>query len=469
MLLPLAAALLAALCQVTTAQDFDIQYTDVLDTLELGSRSAEAVAAFNFSDPAVIEQALGEWQATAKYASKPETACPVACSEAGNDPSNWALFSDVSGVASCNETVLLDFAVLTNADGQQAANAIRACTADSTSPSHSVKRTGTVLCIPALEVNITVSVQMASSGSAQTRSSFSQEALARGGHHIANYLGRVESACDKAAISFSSAGNAVLGAYGGYQAHRQGVSVQLLDKVISHIEANGVSETLVVELCERDINRGSDYIVGIVASTQQNGLSFVQDAVRQWSNGSCIISNSSASSAWAQVSLGVPVPVDNSSSSSQSVTHSNSSSVSIQATQKRADACKYITVVSGDGCASLASKCGISGSDFTKYNSATNFCATLKPGQPVCCSSGQLPDLTPKPNADGSCAVYTTQSGDTCADIAARNMLTAQKLEELNGKTWGWNGCDLLWAGVSMCLSTGGPPMPATVTVSHTA
>jgi hypothetical protein len=33
----------------------------------------------------------------------------------------------------------------------------------------------------------------------------------------------------------------------------------------------------------------------------------------------------------------------------------------------RAD-CKYVAVASGDGCASLATKCGISGSDFTKYN-----------------------------------------------------------------------------------------------------
>lgn len=27
----------------------------------------------------------------------------------------------------------------------------------------------------------------------------------------------------------------------------------------------------------------------------------------------------------------------------------------------------------------------------------------------------------------------------------------------------GWNGCDTLWVGTIMCLSTGDPPMPASL------
>ncbi|KAF1988610.1 glycoside hydrolase family 18 protein [Aulographum hederae CBS 113979] len=297
-----------------------------------------------------------------------------------------------------------------------------------------------------------------SSGKTHPNSSLS---LSTAGRQVSNYFGHVKPVCDKDVIRFGFAGSAVLGVYGGSQAHRQGVFTQLLDKAVKHIEANGVSETLVIELCERDVSRGSDYTVGIAASTQKNSLGFVHNAVRQWSNGSCI-SNSSAASApstWAQVSLRVPLPVNgtlgsNSTRFSNSTMGSNSthsSNSTIHRMSKREDACN------------LASKCGISGDDFMKFNSNPDLCASLKPGQPVCCSAGPLPDLKPKPNADGSCAVYTTKAEDTCADIAARNMLVTQDLEDLNKNTWGWNGCDMLWVGVNMCLSSGDPPMPAPV------
>lgn len=67
------------------------------------------------------------------------------------------------------------------------------------------------------------------------------------------------------------------------------------------------------------------------------------------------------------------------------------------AVSKRGD-CKTQTVASGDGCGSLASKCGISASDFTKYNSDPKLCSGLAPGQRVCCSAGTLPDIRPKPD-----------------------------------------------------------------------
>jgi hypothetical protein len=44
--------------------------------------------------------------------------------------------------------------------------------------------------------------------------------------------------------------------------------------------------------------------------------------------------------------------------------------------EKRADG-KAIQVVSGDFCASLSSRCGIRGADFTKYNPKQNLYSTL--------------------------------------------------------------------------------------------
>jgi len=123
--------------------------------------------------------------------------------------------------------------------------------------------------------------------------------------------------------------------------------------------------------------------------------------------------------------------------------------------------CSTVAVVSGDSCFSLAGKCGISPADFTTYNPSSTLCSTLQPGQIVCCSAGILPDLTPKPNADGSCATYVVVPGDFCALIASRNGLTVDKLEIYNKNTWGWTGCANLQAGVKMCLSTGTEPFPA--------
>ncbi|KAI1483610.1 glycoside hydrolase family 18 protein [Daldinia eschscholtzii] len=128
---------------------------------------------------------------------------------------------------------------------------------------------------------------------------------------------------------------------------------------------------------------------------------------------------------------------------------------------KRGD-CTTETVVSGDGCASLAERCGISGADFTKYNPDPNLCSTLQIGQRVCCSLGTLPDIRPKPEPNGTCASYTVQGGDTCSSIAATNGLSASEVEDFNKvKTWGFDSCANLGLGVRICLSDGDAPLPA--------
>jgi len=127
--------------------------------------------------------------------------------------------------------------------------------------------------------------------------------------------------------------------------------------------------------------------------------------------------------------------------------------------------CKTREVVSGDSCDSLASKCGITADDFMKANTKNNLCSKLAEGQHVCCTSGKSPDLKPKPDSNGNCAVYTTKKDDNCAKIAAARDLNVEDLEDFNKKTWGWTGCKLLWPDYKMCVSSGSPPMPANVPV----
>jgi hypothetical protein len=118
----------------------------------------------------------------------------------------------------------------------------------------------------------------------------------------------------------------------------------------------------------------------------------------------------------------------------------------------------------GDSCSTLYGKCGITPSLLTKYNPATNFCASLKVNQWICCSSGTLKDRRPKPNADGSCATYTVKAGDSCSVIEAANGMSDGELDTYNKKkTWGWAGCSKLWPDSKICLSSGTPPMPLPV------
>ena len=124
------------------------------------------------------------------------------------------------------------------------------------------------------------------------------------------------------------------------------------------------------------------------------------------------------------------------------------------------DTCRVIQVSEGDDCGKLATRCGISGNDFMTYNTKTNLCSTLMPGQWVCCSKGTLPDYTPKPNPDGSCFAYQVQKNDGCWSIAASHTITQDVIEKNNNDTWGWAGCDALIPDQLICLSSGAPPMP---------
>ncbi|KAF2132617.1 carbohydrate-binding module family 24 protein [Dothidotthia symphoricarpi CBS 119687] len=131
---------------------------------------------------------------------------------------------------------------------------------------------------------------------------------------------------------------------------------------------------------------------------------------------------------------------------------------------KRAE-CRYISVISGDGCASLVSKCGISAADFTKFNPNPNLCSSLKVGDYVCCSAGDphtdpKPD-PPKPGSDGTCATHLIVQDDSCGSLAKQYGITVNDIERFNkGKTWAWTECKNMLLGYNMCLSEGATPLP---------
>ncbi|KGO70456.1 Peptidoglycan-binding Lysin subgroup [Penicillium italicum] len=196
----------------------------------------------------------------------------------------------------------------------------------------------------------------------------------------------------------------------------------------------------------------------------------IQSAFESWSNAECLdfekSTNFTASTHFTSPMLssikagntttssmeasGLPLPAKSSTQQERNLLFS------------RAE-CKTEKVQKGDSCAAIAKRCGISGADFTKYNSAKSFCSKLKPGQHVCCSPGTLPDFSPKPNKDGSCATTIVGDGESCSTIGAANGLTEKDIDGFNQKTWGWTGCKNIFKDSVICISKGSPPMPAEV------
>ena len=113
--------------------------------------------------------------------------------------------------------------------------------------------------------------------------------------------------------------------------------------------------------------------------------------------------------------------------------------------------CSTIQVIYGDGCPSLAQRCGITPAQFTQYNPEPSECSSLQPGEHVCCSAGTLPNYAPQPQPDGTCATYTIQPDDDCSTIAATFSLTVDDIVKFNNDTWAWNGCKILYPNNIIC------------------
>ncbi|KAF7556909.1 hypothetical protein G7046_g6170 [Stylonectria norvegica] len=353
---------------------------------------------------------------------------------------------------------------------------------------------------------------------------FAVEDLLSAGRQLVNYLGSQQPSCTNNVLTFGYSQSSVVGIFAGAEVHQHGVDTEVLDNFLKYAEENSISKTSIVQLCETG-GRGADYSIGIIASSVKN-MPLVQQAVKTWADGRCV-SKFDGDDSWMTVTLRVPSRNSNFNETATSkdglspphlgsksrlaaravcktttvkggdgcwnladrckVTEANlkkhntrknfcttlvagekvcCSSGTLPETIPAGNAdgtCKSRRVIGGDDCGSLASKCGLKPQEFTKVNTKKDLCSTLQVGQPVCYTRGKPPNLVPKPNADGSCSTYTIHTDDNCAVLAVSHGITSARIEELNKKTWGWNGCKLLWVGSKICLSTGTPPMPASV------
>ncbi|KAK4032856.1 killer toxin subunits alpha/beta [Parachaetomium inaequale] len=234
----------------------------------------------------------------------------------------------------------------------------------------------------------------------------------------------------------------------------QGVSKSALKMLHYSMENLNVSTpSLAMQLCGPGYT--STHTFGVMVAS--NGVfAPIQKAIQTWANGTCV------SFAESKIFKGPASFTSPLLGHTNHTTNSTGRAKFGRELRPRAE-CRTVQVESGDSCGTLATKCGISGADFTTYNPGSTFCSTLSPKQHVCCSSGTLPDFRPPVNADGSCFAYKVRSNDNCADLAAQYSLTVTDIESFNKNTWGWNGCQLLFIDAVICLSQGTPPFPAPI------
>ncbi|OCK75262.1 glycoside hydrolase family 18 protein [Lepidopterella palustris CBS 459.81] len=367
--------------------------------------------------------------------------CPALCQVATNNPNYWTTYHHLNRLKLCEKPMLLDFAVYTPLDDSNKTKTIRACTAAGLAARSSNAGAPTILPTNATQ---TAELQVAWWISTESAKVPNEPDTIVGAKELQNFLSDYINS--DTSVLFAQYGSVSLGVNVGPRIQNHAVAATVIQRFVDYVQYNGMSRSLLMQVCGP--SRDSDYTLGIVASAGPSSLEMAQNAVRSWNNGTC------ATGYDGIMSLGNITLLET------TATKLTTRAAYKRSLHPRAD-CRTIQVVSGDSCASLASKCGISGNDFTKYNPSSTLCSTLQVGQHVCCSSGTLPDFAPKPNPDGSCASYLVHSGDYCAKIGSDHSLTVDKLESFNKNTWGWGGCNNLQAGVNMCLSTGGPPMPA--------
>lgn len=306
--------------------------------------------------------------------------CPKACSEVGPDPINWTRIPRIDGLEYCDEPLLFEINVQNDLNGEGAKAPLRACSqAESvTKPDLDARQDGPLISIAnncgADVEKRTLNAQATSSGDSLSARDLSAKHLDAAVGQLLSYLER--AATCGATIFFAKAGNVVAGLYSGAEIQHES-SISVLKTFKDHV-ANG---DRMLQLCEAGTSAART--LGVVVGTLE-GLVDVQSAVKAWTNNECVKPGTEESSEPVKVEMAVLV--------SSVAASTDSSDAATTASRHKRALCRDIQVVSGDSCASLASRCGISGFNFEKFNPKTNLCSTLKPKQYVCCTEGDLPD-----------------------------------------------------------------------------
>lgn len=383
--------------------------------------------------------------------------CPVECSVSGYDSSNWTQYQSMEALQACDhKPKLLDFTIHTALEDDDVPFVVRACSTvrgpivydEQYTAMEDVKIDSNIEDEP-------VELQLIYSNSDDKTIANQKTTAVRELQASLLLLNNTDTGeNNEYSRHIIHYGDTVVGIFIGSSVDPRSAALGPLEDFLQYSKDPkvGRSHTIAVQMCGKR-NTIHETMGFIADTTPGKALYRVQSAVKAWSDAKC------APNLGQTMTFGRPSVGRNKKVLAGELDKLSTPDESFSALA----ACRTIQVQSGNGCAQLAKRCGISGANFTKYNPGKNFCSTLKPGQRVCCSTGTLPDIRPKPKPDGTCASRIVKSGDNCAAIAAANGLKIADLETFNKKTWGWSGCKRLFVGINMCLSKGHPALPAPI------
>ena len=265
--------------------------------------------------------------------------------------------------------------------------------------------------------------------------------------------------CETTAI-FAKSGPTTMGIYVG-AAIQKSSAVGLLDQFTSELAQNPRGRQVSAQLCGD--GRQSSLVAGIFVDNGGN-VSAVHEAIRKWSDASCI-TQFDQEEVMDGVKLGfVPIQSIPLAGARSRATKNEAHRTEARSLAVRAE-CKPVEVVPGDTCSTISKSCGITQEKLESYNPTEKLCdpGTIKAGEYLCCSEGTLPDFSPQPDSDGNCFAHTVASQETCYTLSQQFKTTVESIEESNKDTWGWVGCEGLQIDQTICLGRGRPPMPTII------
>jgi hypothetical protein len=114
--------------------------------------------------------------------------------------------------------------------------------------------------------------------------------------------------------------------------------------------------------------------------------------------------------------------------------------------------CETIQIEPAQGCYQLAERCGITAEELIEFNPKDNLCTTLRIGQRVCCTPGDMPVIASNP--DGSCKETVVEKGMNCDKLAAYCGISLPELHTFNNLTQ-TELCSSLSEGRRVCCTPG--------------
>jgi GH18 family chitinase len=394
--------------------------------------------------------------------------CPGRCSDAGPDTDKWSVYPNFNLIKRCKETVFYGFNLYDSVDDRDSGHRIAACTSFGSDFDNMEATPATARISSSAEVAGPTQVKF-ELGWFEESFGLAVAGITTLTKQMREYIDKGHAdTTDRPFILYGRAGQASIGVYIGQGLLRQGLGESALRMFEDNFDKlNVTSPSFAMQLCDdKSINT---HIFGVVVTSNAT-FAPIQNAIRSWADAKCLSFSGSRDFAGtvtytapvtdgrlANSTTGINSTMRARSTKAHSNAHSHVLHGDANILQERAE-CRSIQAQFGTGCPELAAMCGISASDFTKYNSNLK-CNDVKPKMWVCCSSGTLPDRRPKP-VNGKCFSYTVQDDDNCDNLAAEYGLTRKELEGFNKKTWGFSGCEPLFSKVVLCLSEGAPPFP---------